>query len=175
MSLTHAPMLTTGRWTLRGPEAEDFEPLAAFFADPVRPRGFGGTKNRTEAWRWWASSIGHWHLRGYGYWTICGSDNVALGIVGLWEPEGWPEVEMGWVAFAGSEGKGVMAEAATRLRTYAYDTLGLPALSSNIKPDNARSIRLAERLGCVVERQYENVSHGEMLLYRHPAPSEVVS
>lgn len=175
MSLTNAPTLTTDRLILRGPEPGDFEPIAAFLADPERPRGFGGTKNRTEAWRWWASSIGHWHLRGYGYWTICDPGGAVLGIVGLWEPDGWPEVEMGWVALADAEGKGIMAEAATRARAFAYDTLGLPALSSNIKPDNTRSIRLAERLGCTVERRYVNVSHGDMLLYRHPGPEELAA
>lgn len=171
MSLTQAPTLRTARLILRGPKQADFEPVAAFFADPERPRGFGGTKNRTEAWRWWASSVGHWRLRGFGYWTITDADDgMALGIVGLWYPEGWPEIEMGWVAFAGSEGKGLIAEAATEARRYAYDTIGLPALSSNIKPDNVRSIALAERLGCVAERRYDNPSHGEMILYRHPGP-----
>ena len=175
MSLTQAPTLRSERLILRGPEPGDFEPIATFFADPERPRGFGGQMDRTGAWRWWASSIGHWHLHGYGYWTITDQAGTALGITGLWFPEGWPEVEMGWVAFAAAEGRGVMAEAAACARAHAYATLGLPALSSSIKPDNARSIRLAERLGCVAERRYENPSHGEMLLYRHPAPLEVMA
>ncbi len=176
MSLTNAPQLSTDRLILRGPEPNDFEAIAAFFADAERARGFGGGKNRTEAWRWWASSIGHWHLHGFGYWTIVARDTGApLGITGLWYPEGWPEVEMGWVAFAGSEGKGVMAEAAQAARIFAYRNLSLPALSSNIKPDNTRSIRLAERLGCHLERRYDNVSHGEMLLFRHPEPGEVAA
>lgn len=170
MSLTNAPILRSDRLILRGPERGDFELLVAFFADPVRPRGFGGTKDLTETWRWWTSVIGQWHLRGYGYWTITDTDGAVHGITGLWFPEGWPEVELGWVAFAGSEGKGIIAEAAQMARRHAYDGLGLPALSSNIKPDNERSIRLAERLGCTMERRDINPSHGEMLVYRHPGP-----
>ena len=175
MSLTNAPTLRSERLILRGPEPGDFEPLAAFFADTERSPGFGGPKDRNEAWRWWASSIGHWHLHGFGYWTITDADGAVLGITGLWYPEGWPEIEMGWVAVTESEGKGVMTEAATLARAHVYATLGLPALSSNIKPDNARSIRLAERLGCVLERRYRNISHGDMLLYRHPGPAEVAA
>ncbi|MGB7260760.1 MAG: GNAT family N-acetyltransferase, partial [Albidovulum sp.] len=59
MTVSLAPTLQTERLTLRGPEARDYEPIAAFFADDVRSRGFGGPQNRTEAWRWFASMIGH--------------------------------------------------------------------------------------------------------------------
>ena len=55
---------------LRGPEMREFDALAAFFADPDRAWGFGGAETRPEAWRWWASNIGHWHIHGYGYFTI---------------------------------------------------------------------------------------------------------
>ena len=40
-------------------------------------------------------------------------------------------------------------EAAVAARRYAYDTLGWTRPVSYIHPDNARSIALAERLGCV--------------------------
>ena len=45
----------------------------------------------TVAWRNVAMMVGHWHLRGYGQWTVVekGSGEV-IGRVGLWNPEGWP-------------------------------------------------------------------------------------
>ena len=105
MSLTQAPILETDRLVLRGPESQDFEPLAAFFADEARSWGFGGPKHRNDAWRWFSAAIGHWHLQGRGYWTITTKDSGQIcGITGIWNPEGWPEPELGWVAFAGSEG-----------------------------------------------------------------------
>jgi RimJ/RimL family protein N-acetyltransferase len=169
--MTPAPTITTERLTLRGPVASDFEPMAAFYADPVRAAGFGGVRTRTEAWRWFASVIGHWHLRGFGFWTITDkSDGTVLGICGIWEPEGWPEPEIGWVVYETAEGRGIAYEAALAARAYAYDVWKMPALSSNIIPGNTRSIALAERLGAVFEREYQNVSHGTELLYRHPGP-----
>ncbi|MFC2970378.1 GNAT family N-acetyltransferase [Acidimangrovimonas pyrenivorans] len=165
------PVLETERLVLRGPKPADFEPIATFFADEERAWGFGGAIDRPEAWRWFASMIGHWALRGYGFWVITDkADGTPLGITGLWEPEGWPEPKLGWGVFEGAEGRGIAYEAAMAARAHAYDTLGLPALSSNIFPGNGRSIALAERMGPRFEREYDNVKHGRELVYRHPRP-----
>jgi len=169
------PTLTTDRLILRGPQAQDFEPLAGFFADEKRSWGFGGPENRNGAWRWFASNIGHWALRGFGYWTITDKHTGEIhGLTGLWGPEGWPEPELGWVAFAGAEGKGIIHEAARAARSHIYQHFGVTSLPSYIMPGNSRSIALAERLGATYESSYENVSHGTELIYRHPSPEALV-
>ncbi|MGB7321095.1 MAG: GNAT family N-acetyltransferase, partial [Albidovulum sp.] len=144
-----APTLQTERLTLRGPEARDYEPIAAFFADDVRSRGFGGPQNRNEAWRWFASMIGHWVLHGYSFWILDTRAGETVGMVGIWGPEGWPEPELGWVMFENGESKGYAYEAALAVRAHAYQNLGFTTLSSNIFPGNTRSIALAERMGAV--------------------------
>lgn len=168
------PTLKTKRLILRGPEARDFDNVAEFFADKERSWGFGGPLDRNQAWRWFASMIGHWVLHGYGFWTVETHDDQPVGFVGLWYPEGWPEPELGWVMFAGSEGKGFAREAAEEARRYAYDVLGFDTLSSNIFPGNDRSVALAERMGARYERSFENVSHGTELVYRHPGPKQIL-
>lgn len=172
MSLTlNIPRLETERLILRGPEASDFEAYCAFLTDPVRADGFGVEKDRPKAWRWFALNIGHWALHGYGYFTIEDKESGApCGLTGIWNPEGWPEPEIGWVVFEGFEGRGIAREAATRARQWAYDDLGMTTLTSNIVPGNDRSIALAERLGARFERSYTNVEMGEDMLYRHPGP-----
>lgn len=168
----HIPVLTTPRLTLRGPAPEDFEPIVAFYASKERSWGFGGPMTRHQSWRWFATSIGHWVLNGYGFWTVVERDSGrVVGIVGLWCPDGWPEPELGWVMFEGSEGRGYAREAAEEVRRHAYDSLGFTTLTSNIFPGNDRSIALAERLGATFERSFESVSHGTELQYRHPAPA----
>ncbi|MCP5086132.1 MAG: GNAT family N-acetyltransferase [Rhodobacteraceae bacterium] len=169
--MTTIPIIETERLILRAPVENDFEPLATFFADEQRSAGFGGPLDRNEAWRWFASNIGHWELRGYGFWTIEERTRGAVcGITGVWYPEGWPEPELGWVIYANFEGKGIANEAAVAARGHAYRHFGLVTLSSNIFPGNSRSVALAERMGAVYERTYENVTHGTELVYRHPAP-----
>lgn len=165
------PVLETARLRLREPRAADFEAVAAFYADADRSRGFGGPLNRAEAWRWFASLIGHWALRGFGFWMVESRDGAELlGMVGLWEPEGWPEPELGWVMFAKAEGKGHAYEAAMAVRDHAYRHMGFATLTSFIFPGNARSVALAERMGAVKEGEFQNVTHGTEMVYRHPAP-----
>jgi RimJ/RimL family protein N-acetyltransferase len=169
-ALTQAPVLRTARLVMRGPEAGDFEPLATFYADETRSTGFGGPIPRDQAWRWFATNIGHWALRGYGFWTVT-ENSAPRGIVGLWNPEGWPEPELGWVLFEGAEGKGFAVEAALAVRDHAYGTLRFRTLTSLIVPGNIRSVKLAERLGCVKERVIENLHMGTELMFRHPPPA----
>ncbi|MDG2406970.1 MAG: GNAT family N-acetyltransferase, partial [Paracoccaceae bacterium] len=161
MPLTNAPVLTSENLTLRGPEMHDFEPLARFYADGHRAQGFGGTLKRDEAWRWFASNIGYWHIHSYGYFTIETQTGEIAGISGIWNPEGWPEPEVGWVVHAGFEGRGIAYEAACRTRRWAYDDLGMTTLTSNILANNARSIKLAKRMGAKYERSYTNPNMGE--------------
>lgn len=169
----NVPTLTTDRLTLRAHVATDFEPLAAFYADAPRSTGFGGPLNRSDAWRWFALSIGHWALHGYGYWTVeLTATGEVCGIVGLWNPEGWPEPELGWAMFENSEGKGFAYEAALKVREFAYDSLGFTTLTSLIIPGNIRSEVLAKRVGATYERTFENVHMGTEQLFRHPAPEK---
>ncbi len=168
--VAHCPTLHSARLTLRSPTQADFEPIGAFLTDPIRSVGFGGQLDINDAWRWFASMIGHWSIRGYGFWIAEDAQGAPIGMVGIWNPLGWPEPELAWVLFAGHEGKGYATEAALTVRNYAYQTLGMPALTSNIMPHNEASKAVARRLGATMERIYDNPSVGTDELWRHPGP-----
>ncbi|WP_425072350.1 GNAT family N-acetyltransferase [Sagittula sp. S175] len=171
-----APTLETDRLILRGPRREDAEAVMAFLMDAERAEGFGHIAERGNAWRWFAMNVGHWHWHGYGYFVIEDrATGTPAGISGIWNPETWPEPELGWVVFDGFEGKGIAYEAAKRARQWAYDDFGLTTLTSNIVPGNDRSKALATRLGARFERVYHNTNMGEDELWRHPGPDEVAS
>jgi RimJ/RimL family protein N-acetyltransferase len=165
------PVLTTERLTLRGPGPDDFEAVAAFLGSD-RARYVGGARSRREAWRTYAALVGHWELRGYGMWAVEEAATRAyVGMVGLYDPEDWIAPEIGWwVVSAEQEGKGFAYEAALAARRYAYAIAGWRAAFSVIHPDNARSIRLARRLGATLDRELAADSGGPALVYRHPAP-----
>ena len=174
MTLTNAPVLESENLILRGPEKRDADPMIAFLLDQDRAEGFGSSPSRGDAWRWFTLNVGHWHWYGYGYFTIETKQGDIAGISGIWNPEGWPEPEVGWVVFDGFEGRGIAYEAAVRARRWAYEDLGFTTLTSNIVPGNTRSIKLAERMGATFERTYINVHMGEDMLFRHPPASEVL-
>ena len=125
---------------------------------------------RPRAWTNSVALIGHWAVRGYGLWAVTekGSDD-ALGFVGPYNPDGWPETEVGWVLFEAAEGRGIAAEAAKAALKDARDRLGWTDIVSYIAPENARSITLAEKLGA--KRDPDAVlpfPDVPCLVYRHP-------
>lgn len=173
--LIDATVLATDRLILRAPETRDFDVYAAFRASD-RSTFIGGPLNRAAAWRAFATDLGHWLLRGYGMFSVIERDTGAqVGMAGFWSPEGWLEPELGWTLFDGFEGRGFAQEAARRLRTYAYDTLGWTTLTSVIAPGNARSIALAERLGARRERDWTSPSGAPALIFRHPGPKALAA
>ena len=162
------PRLETGRLVLRAPLAADHEPVAALLMDPVRARRFGVEPDRSRAWRWFAMNIGHWALRGYGYFVIEDKASGApCGLTGIWCPEGWPEPEPDYAVFAGFEGRGIACEAAICARAWAYTRLDLHSVGPHIVPGNTRSITLAERISATCERTYTKPHMGEDTIYRH--------
>ncbi len=164
------PILETERLILRMPVIADFDAMAGFLAEE-RSSAVGGPMNRAAAWRTFATDFGHWHIRGYGMFAVEEkSSGKTAGMVGLWYPEGWPEVELGWTAYTGFEGKGIAFEAAKRVRQHAYDDLGWNTLVSIIIPDNIRSIALAERLNAKFEKNWITPSGTNTVIYRHQAP-----
>ncbi|SDZ73823.1 GNAT family N-acetyltransferase [Rubrimonas cliftonensis] len=164
------PVIRTERLTLRAPKISDFEAYAAFRASE-RTAHVGGPMDRETAFDSFSALIGHWSLRGFGRWIVADSRSDApLGYVGPYFPEDWPEPEIAWTVFAGAEGRGVAFEAAQAARAYAYGTLGWTTAISLTTPGNARSMALAQRMGCVREGEFAHQSMGPLLVWRHPGP-----
>ncbi|HZB92318.1 MAG TPA: GNAT family N-acetyltransferase [Stellaceae bacterium] len=142
------PTLETERLRLRAWREEDFEPFARMMADADVARFIGGVLSRTDAWRAMAVLVGHWALRGHGLWAVeRKSDGAFLGRVGLWRPEGWPGLEVGWALDRPYWGEGYATEAAKASLDYGFRNYPVPRLVSTIEPENLPSQRVAERLG----------------------------
>ena len=158
LDLRQVPTLETARIRLRRPSERDTDPLAQMFADAryMRFLGDGTTADRTESWRAIASALGHWALRGYGFFSVEEkSAGLFIGWAGLLHPEGWPGVEIAWGFAPACWGQGFATEAATSVLRYAFDRLRLPRLVSIIHPENAASIRVAMKIGERFERSIE--------------------
>lgn len=170
IALSGVPVIETGRLVMRAPRGGDCDAFVAAH-DSAHARWMGGDSGRDTAWRAFAAEAGHWVARGFGMWAVTlRGDDACLGMVGCWYPEGWPEREIGWFVFPEAEGRGIAHEAALAAREHAYARLGWQTAVSYIHPRNARSIRLAERLGAVRdERAARPKPELDTLVYRHPA------
>ena len=142
--------LETDRLTLRMLRGSDLDAYAEMCADPevMRYIGDGQPLARPMAWRNLAMMVGHWSLRGYGLWAVEErASGVLVGRIGFWNPEGWPGFELGWMLRRAFWGKGYATEGARAALRFAFDHLKQPHVISLIHPENAASIRVAERLG----------------------------
>ena len=160
--------LDTERLRLRAFRQEDFETYAAICADPevMRHLGEGKPLARSDVWRQMAMILGHWQLRGYGLWAVEErATGRLLGRIGFFEPEGWPDFELGWMLRREAWGNGYATEGARRAMAYAFTELGRDHLISLIRPGNDPSIRVAERLGETLRGQTELFGH-PALVYR---------
>lgn len=171
------PVIETERLILREPRESDVPAVAAFNASERSVFIGGGPEVVAKdgphgaeffGWRIITSSLGHWALRGYGFWTV--EDRASgqpAGRVGFINHVTWPEPELGWQVFDGFEGKGVAYEAALAARNAGSRLFGLNGVISLIAPTNTRSLRLAERLGAVIESETELFGK-PALVHRHP-------
>lgn len=152
-----APELETERLRLRQFREDDFATYEAWSANMDVMRFLGGkTFSRTEAWRHMAYILGHWALRGCGYYALEEKESGRLvGRSGFTDSTGWPGFELGWTLAPEARGAGYATEAARFLLDYAFQQLDRPRVISLIHPDNAPSRRVADRLGQRVEGETE--------------------
>ena len=169
------PALETERLVLREWREDDFEPFAAIYADEAQARFIGGVETRDNAWRRMAAIIGHWALRGYGLWVVAPKETGGfVGWAGCWNPEGFPEPEIGYCIAPSHQRQGYAREAATASLSYAYEGFGWTKAASLIVLDNLPSIRLAENLGTRLEREVD-FRGARWGVYRHLPPDAVAS
>jgi len=160
--------IESDRLVLRPWREDDFEIYAAYYADEKMARYVGGVHDREQAWRRLAMLIGHWTLRGYGYWAVEEKQTGNfVGCVGLWRSQGWPEMELGYWILEKMQGHGYATEAAIRSRDYALEVLKADSLVSYVHPDNEPSKRVAVKAGAHLEKTIELLTYGPHCVYRY--------
>jgi len=160
--------LETERLLLRLPEPKDVDGYAEVFGDPEVVAFLGmEQQTREDQVAGVARMLHHWRRYGVGLFSaVRRSDQRLLGRVGflMWDPERWVgamrydlegelETEIWWTLGRAYWGEGYATEAALACRDWALGELGLTRLISVIAPDNAASIRVAEKLGETLERE----------------------
>jgi RimJ/RimL family protein N-acetyltransferase len=170
--VNEVPELETERLRLRGWRDQDQDAFARILAEPLVAQGMGAAAGLTpgEAWRHMAQMAGHWELRGFGNWVLEELDTGdVVGRAGLYFPAGWPDLEVGWLVAREHWGKGYAPEAARASASWAHGELGRDHIISVIDPSNARSIRVAEKIGETLEGQFRYLQF-ELLVYGADLP-----
>ena len=148
------PTVETARLRLRAFHAADLDAYAAMQANPnvMRYLLTGQTATRVQVWYTMLTSLGSWALRGYGMWAC---EQIAsgrfIGSVGIFQPLDWPEPEVAYSLDEPFWHQGYATEAAGAVRDWLFAHYPVVRAASFIRPENHASIRVAERLGAVLE------------------------
>jgi RimJ/RimL family protein N-acetyltransferase len=162
-----APVIETKRLRLRAHTLEDFEATAGLWSDENVTRFIGGKPStREDSWRRLQSFVGHWHLMGHGYWLIeerASGAYVGDGGFGSFKRDlgdfSFDVPEQGWALAPPMYGMGYATEAAAAQIAWGERHFGRSDFVCMIAPQNAPSLRVAEKLGY---REYARVlSKGE--------------
>ncbi|PHR57599.1 MAG: GNAT family N-acetyltransferase [Robiginitomaculum sp.] len=163
-TLDLGPTIETERLILRPPILADFAERAEMARDEETMALLGGGIVPALAWRSFAAQVGHWALRGYGFFDVLEKTSGAVvGSVGTHFPQDWPGREVGWVIHRACWRKGYGFEAAMAAMAYAFDDLGWDQVIHVISPENIPSQKLAAALGSRHLRTIEKLAgYGEI-------------
>ncbi|MEM7704698.1 MAG: GNAT family N-acetyltransferase [Pseudomonadota bacterium] len=169
-------MIETERLILREIDPEqDFGAWARAVADADTVRYLGTEPlDRAKAWRQMAMVMGHWQIRGFGFFSVIEKATGAwVGRTGPWNPEGWPEPEVGWLTSPDHLRQGFAREAAQASVNYAFNTLGWERVIHVILDGNKASMATAESIGSRYLRTCEGlagVTDGTIHIYGQENP-----
>lgn len=150
-------ILETKRLILRQFHILDGDALERVFGDPEVMRYGPGVQ--TQAWvkDWLRSCMENYRQWGFGPWAIVEKTSSAvIGYAGLYhfsDIDGNPEIEVGYRFMRSHWGRGFATEAVNAIREYAFHFLCMPRLVALIDPQNAASIRVAEKIGMQYEKE----------------------
>ena len=147
------PALETERLALRAHSLDDFAESAAMWADPEVTRHIGGRPStEEESWRRILQFAGLWAALGFGYWVVREkASGRFVGEAGFADfhreitPSFVGVPEAGWALAPWCHGRGYAGEAVAAILAWA--DARFPRTVCIIAPENAPSIRLAEKLG----------------------------
>jgi RimJ/RimL family protein N-acetyltransferase len=150
-------LLETDRLIMRPHVRADFGDSFAMWSDSEVTRFIGGQPStREETWSRLLRYVGHWTMLGFGYWAV--RDKVSgtfIGEIGFanferqTEPSlgGMPEV--GWALTPAAQGHGYATEGVRAALKWADAKWPAADTACIIAPENAPSLRVAQKCGYV--------------------------
>jgi [ribosomal protein S5]-alanine N-acetyltransferase len=148
-------IVETERLLLRPYVIEDVDALEAVLGDSVAMEFYPAALDRRGVEEWIAKNVERYSRDGFGKWAMVvkstGEVGGSSGCV-LQEIEGRDEIEVGYNVRRDLWGRGYAPEAARACMEYAFAKLSARRVISLIRPENSRSIRVAEKNGMIREK-----------------------
>ena len=171
--ISQVPTLKTERLILRPPCADDYAIYKKFYRDESASKTYGGPLSDFQSWKKLAADLGHWHLKGFGMWSIDERQTGnMIGGCGLVWPEAYPRSELTWWVIPAARRKGYASEASKAVIQFAYQILKWEKVETHMNDENHAARNLTLKLGGVkIERAtFPDGLHRDV--YAFPSPIE---
>ncbi len=148
-------MIETERLIIRDMREEDIEDFFEIFSDPVAMKYFGIVFDWPRMEAWVQSNLDHQKKHGFSLMTVILKENgEIIGDCGLetTDIDGRPIVGIGFDFKRKYWNRGYATEAALAVMNFGFKRFGFDSLSAWIDPDNAASLRVAEKIGMKPEK-----------------------
>jgi RimJ/RimL family protein N-acetyltransferase len=146
-------MIETERLLLRRLVPDDIDELVAIHAE-LEVERFMGEFDRPRVIAWLEANRRDWDEVGYGRLAVVERRSGRfLGRSGPKYLADYDETEIGWLLAPAAWGRGFATEAGRASVAWACEHLDVPYVTAMIRPDNRRSISVAERLGMQPRRE----------------------
>jgi RimJ/RimL family protein N-acetyltransferase len=152
-------ILETSRLRLVPANRDEEEILIPFFANPDVSRYLGDGKPRDAKMVRAAveKHEEHWEAFGHGFFSIYEKETGEFigrcGLVHLAMQHDHPDVEIGYMFYPKSWGKGYATEVAKELLRWGFEELKLPFILGVCRKENIPSRRVLEKLGMKHEKE----------------------
>ena len=143
-------ILETDRLTIRHLTMDDTENVFALVSDEDVMRYMGPPMKHEQVQPILQDVLKRYETNGFDWWGLILKSNAQfIGSIGLVkrEVDKQPEVELCFNLAKTYWGQGLITEAATACRDYAFNTLNLTRLICIMDPQNKAAHRVAEKIG----------------------------
>jgi ribosomal-protein-alanine N-acetyltransferase len=160
--------IETDRLIIKSNQEVDLEALAALWADPNVTCYMGGPRNYEEILRILREDAQVNPQPAFDLWPVIEKETGhIIGTGGILDKDidGSNQYEIIYVLAKSAWGKGFATEAASSLRDYAFNELGLKRVTALIDPDNVKSERVATKIGLRYEKDTVRPNGKSMRLF----------
>lgn len=169
ISITSRTVLETQRLILRELTDKDFTDICAMLQDPRTMYAWETTFSDNEVRDWICRMRRRYREDGFAYWAAVEKESGdVIGQIGLLkeEIEGKLHTGVGYMLRREYWGRGYALEGASACLRHAFYGLGIRRVIADIRPENAPSVRVAQRLGMNPANVIVKHVHGKNMPHR---------
>lgn len=161
-------VLETNRLILREYSFDDSKELFAILSDSRTMSFWPAPSSRFQAEEWLQRNLTRYREWGFGRWGIVLKETNRLigdcGIV-IAEIDGQLEHDLGYILHHPYWQQGLAYEAAQACKDYAFRELKMTRLCANMPYNHEGSRKIAEKIGMMKEREFNNPKNRNILTY----------